>query len=107
SELVANPSTIQEHVWEFCEVDTTATLSVRATDPSGVAGVSGSWSGGGASGGLTFQPVGGGTWQATLRVEGAPITDGQQAAITWAVTATDGAGNTSSATGQTVTLLGC
>lgn len=107
SELVANPSTIQEHVWEFCEVDTTAILSVRATDPSGVASVTGSWSGGGTSGALTFQPVGGGTWQATLQVEGAPITSGQQAALTWSATATDGVGNASSATGPPITLLGC
>jgi len=106
-ELTTNRSTIQEYIWEFCEVDTTAILSVRATDPSGVASVTGSWSGGGTSDALTFQPVGGGTWQATLQVEGAPITSGQQAALTWSATATDGVGNASSATGPPITLLGC
>ena len=69
--------------------------------------MTGSWSGGGTSGALTFQPVGGGTWQATLQVEGSPITSGQQAALTWSATATDGVGNASSATGPPITLLGC
>lgn len=92
---------------------TSATVSVSASDPSGVTAVTFTWSSGSASGGGGMSPSGGG-WAATvgpLDPSAAPL-GGSTGEVTYplsvTVTATDAGGHTSSTTRSgVVTVHNC
>ena len=99
---------INESGFEFCEAPFTSTASATITDPSGVASAAVTWNGNGDSGAVAMS-ASGSTWSASI----GPVADnsglayGQFAAITWTVTALDGAGNATSVSGPSLTVQGC
>ncbi|HEX6424654.1 MAG TPA: hypothetical protein VFZ79_14325 [Acidimicrobiales bacterium] len=108
SGLSRSPADIDEGGSEFCTRSTTSWVSAAVSDPSGVASVTAHWSTGGASGSVAMS-LANNTWQASIAP--GPIRTLQYpntAAVTWYVTATDGAGNrATSGSGPTITLHGC
>ncbi|MBN2622686.1 MAG: hypothetical protein JXA83_04930, partial [Acidimicrobiales bacterium] len=108
TELSVTPGMIDEDGFEFCERPKTAQVSATVSDPSGVTGVIVSWSGNGMSGSTEMAAMGS-TWQGTL----GPVPDSQLTVgdgpvpITWSVTAVDGAGNSATKGGPTLSMYGC
>ena len=106
--LSRSPADIDEGGSEFCTRPTVSWVSASVTDPSGVATVTAHWSTSGASGSVKMS-LANNTWQAgvapgVIRTLQYPNT----AAVTWYVTATDGAGNrATSGSGPSITLHGC
>lgn len=106
--LARSPADIDEGGSEFCTRPTTSWVSAAVSDPSGVATVTAHWSTSGVSGSVKMS-LANNMWQASvapgaIRTLQYPDT----AAVTWYVTATDGAGNrATSGSGPAITLHGC
>jgi hypothetical protein len=108
SGLARTDADIDEDGPGSCTLPMTTQLSAIVSDPSGVQGVTASWTGNGIDGSVAMTSAGG-AWQATIGPIGdSALTEGESATITWSVQAVDNAGNIrTSGAGPSITLHGC
>jgi hypothetical protein len=108
SGLARTDADIDEDGPGSCTLPMTTQLSAIVSDPSGVQGVTASWTGNGIDGSVAMTSAGG-AWQATIGPIGdSALTEGESATISWSVQAVDNAGNIrTSGAGPSITLHGC